>query len=124
MMGQTAVRVNRVMGQNDGCADLTPFELNPNWILTLRLEMGQNTITGSLLLPHGPIPQQEVPVRGWLRLDSVRPLEWQVVVRNMVGEPIEYDFRGSLQNSTLQGECEYAGNATTFLYSVDELPPS
>ena len=128
-------RVLRISGRTDGSSDLTPFERNAPWLLTLHVDFARGSVMGQLNLQQGgpTFAAQQSVVQGACPPSadgSGRNLEWVVTLQNLVGEHVRFLFRGTVapmrtDGSTTQqqltGTVEWSGQSARFFYVTDEL---
>jgi intraflagellar transport protein 52 len=113
-------------------SDSAPFDRNVPWTMDLQMDYSRGHVAGRLMLAaSGPnFEAQQAEVRGGLLPDA---LEWVVELKNVVGAPVVFEFRGSFGPSQhdasgtvvtpLQGQVHWNGGeqSATFLYNAVDV---
>ncbi|CBH16719.1 intraflagellar transport protein component,putative [Trypanosoma brucei gambiense DAL972] len=122
------MRVIRVLTNENGNKDATPFDNNVPWMLEIRADFGSGDITGKLTLQESSdqFPAQEALLEGTIRPPGEReyPMEYGTALRGAAGEQVFFVFLAILQGNSLRGVCEVAGgvnNSRHFVYEIEEL---
>ena len=117
-------RVMRIIGKDDGTCDITPFDRNAPWGLTLHVDFARGSVAGQLVLEKSSVtyPAQQCEVHGTVKADTPRPITWEVVLTNLLTEQVTFVFQATLQGSALNGQCEANGQSSSFVYQIEDSP--
>jgi intraflagellar transport protein 52 len=120
------VRIFRIVADQGGMNDSTPFDNNVPWAMTLEVDFASGAMQGGIALQSGSpnFPAQEAPLRGGVRDGQL--LQWSVEVTNVVGNVVRFDFESSVQQqqpgqAVLNGHVAWGeGQSTGFNYVAEE----
>jgi len=117
-----------IIGNDEGQDDLSPFENNAPWDLNLTVDYDKCTVEGSWRLETASarFKAQSCTIMGILVSGDKRPLQFKVMVRNVIGEYTTFRFNGVIAADGLSGEWEEVGinsvvsQSGTFLYTLKD----
>eukprot|EP00760_Papus_ankaliazontas_P030119 PhM_4_TR4615/c0_g1_i1/m.95162/K19681/IFT52; intraflagellar transport protein 52 len=126
--GRKGVQEIIISGIDDGSRDLSPFDANAPWELSLKVDYDKSTVEGTWRLDStsGRFKSQSCTVMGIVMSGEEHPLQWKILARNMLGQNTTFQFKGSASDSTLSGTWEevasnsVATQSGTFMYSIGE----